>query len=59
MPADELPIIGAIPGVHGAYVAVMHSAVTLAATAGRLIASEVVNGIEADELAGLRPTRFR
>jgi glycine/D-amino acid oxidase-like deaminating enzyme len=59
MPADGLPIIGAIPDVRGGYVAVMHSGVTLASTAGRLIASEVVKGIEAGELAGLRPARFR
>jgi glycine/D-amino acid oxidase-like deaminating enzyme len=58
MPADELPIIGAVPGVNGAYLAVMHSGVTLAPTAARLIASEVVNGVAADELAGLRPARF-
>jgi glycine/D-amino acid oxidase-like deaminating enzyme len=58
MPADELPIIGAVPGVHGAYIAVMHSGVTLAPAAGRLVASEVVQGVEADELAGLRPARF-
>jgi glycine/D-amino acid oxidase-like deaminating enzyme len=58
VPADGLPVIGAVPGVHGAYLAVMHSAVTLAPAAGRLIASEVVRGIEAAELAGLRPARF-
>jgi glycine/D-amino acid oxidase-like deaminating enzyme len=58
MPADELPIIGAVPGVHGAYIAVMHSGVTLAPAAGRLVASEVVRGVEAYELAGLRPARF-
>jgi glycine/D-amino acid oxidase-like deaminating enzyme len=58
MPADELPIVGTIPGTGGAYVAVMHSGITLAPTVGRLVASEVVNGVEAQELAGLRPARF-
>lgn len=58
MPADELPVIGPVPGVGGAYVAVMHSAVTLAATVGRLVAAEVVDGVEAEYLAGLRPARF-
>jgi glycine/D-amino acid oxidase-like deaminating enzyme len=59
MPTDELPILGPIPGVGGAYVAVMHSGITLAPAAGRLIAAEIVDGVEADELAGLRPARFR
>lgn len=59
MPADGLPITGPVPGVGGVYIAVMHSGVTLAPTAGRLIASEIVDGVEAPELAGLRPARFR
>ncbi|MEV5767178.1 FAD-dependent oxidoreductase [Micromonospora sp. NPDC052213] len=59
MPADGLPIIGPVPGVGGVYIAVMHSGVTLAPTAGRLIASEIVDGVEAEQLAGLRPARFR
>lgn len=54
-----LPIIGPVPGVVGAYVAVMHSAVTLAATVGRVVASEIVDGVDAASLAGLRPARFR
>jgi glycine/D-amino acid oxidase-like deaminating enzyme len=59
MPADGLPVIGPLPGVSGAYLAVMHSGVTLAPVAARFIAAEVAGGIEVDELAGLRPTRFR
>jgi len=59
MPADQLPIIGPVPGVGGAYVAVMHSGITLAPTVGRLVAAEVVAGIENERLAGLRPSRFR
>jgi glycine/D-amino acid oxidase-like deaminating enzyme len=34
---------------------VMHSGVTLAPVAGRLVAEEVVHGIEAAELRGCRP----
>jgi hypothetical protein len=34
----------------------MHSAVTLAAVAGRLVAEELVHGVEAPELRGCRPT---
>jgi glycine/D-amino acid oxidase-like deaminating enzyme len=59
MPRDGLPIVGPVPGVDGAYVAVMHSGITLAPTVGRLVASEIVNGDEASPLAGLRPARFR
>ncbi|HEX8306656.1 MAG TPA: FAD-binding oxidoreductase [Jatrophihabitans sp.] len=59
MPADGLPVIGPLPGVSGVYVAVMHSGVTLAPVAGRLIATEIIDGIEAGELSGVRPARFR
>jgi hypothetical protein len=33
----------------------MHSGVTLAPVAGRLVAEEVVHGVEAAELDGCRP----
>jgi glycine/D-amino acid oxidase-like deaminating enzyme len=59
MPADGAPVIGPVPGAPGAYLAVMHSGVTLAATVGRLVAAEVAGGSEAAELAALRPARFR
>ena len=59
MPADGLPVIGPLPGVDGVYVAVMHSGVTLAPVAARLLAAEITAGIEADELDGVRPARFR
>lgn len=58
MPADGLPVIGPLAGIDGVYVAVMHSAVTLAPVVGRVVASEVVDGARAEELRGLRPTRF-
>jgi len=58
MPTDELPIVGPVPGVDGAYVAVMHSGITLAPTVGRLVAMEIVDGVQAEQLAGLRPARF-
>jgi glycine/D-amino acid oxidase-like deaminating enzyme len=53
MPADGHPLIG--PLVPGAYLAVMHSGVTLAPVAGRLVAEEVVHAVEAPELRGCRP----
>lgn len=40
-------------------VAVMHSAITLTAAAGRLAATEILTGRPAPELAGCRPDRFR
>jgi glycine/D-amino acid oxidase-like deaminating enzyme len=58
MPADGLPIIGPLPGRAGAYIAVMHSAVTLAPSAGRLVAAEVLDGRNCSELQHLRPDRF-
>jgi glycine/D-amino acid oxidase-like deaminating enzyme len=59
MPVDEEPIIGRPPGTQGLYVAVMHSAITLAAAVGRLAADEILTGEPAAELAGCRPDRFR
>jgi glycine/D-amino acid oxidase-like deaminating enzyme len=58
VPADGLPVVGPVPGVHGAYVAVMHSGVTLAPAVAGLVASEIVDGVPAPELSGLRPARF-
>jgi glycine/D-amino acid oxidase-like deaminating enzyme len=59
MPVDDEPIIGRPPGTRGLYVAVMHSAITLAAAVGRLAAAEILTGVSAAELAGCRPDRFR
>ena len=58
MPADGLPIVGSLPAHPGGYIAVMHSAVTLAPAAGRLVAAEVIGGLEVEELQGVRPHRF-
>lgn len=58
MPVDGSPVIGPVPGAPGAYLAVMHSGVTLAATVGRLVAAEVAEGLGAEELQRLRPSRF-
>jgi hypothetical protein len=44
--------------VPGLYVAVMHSAITLAPVVGPLIALEVVAGINQAVLNGCRLTRF-
>ncbi|WP_458112837.1 FAD-binding oxidoreductase [Arthrobacter sp. R1-13] len=58
MPADGEPIIGPVADVPGLYLAVMHSAVTLAPAVGRLIARELVDGIAESALSGCRPDRF-
>jgi len=57
MPVDGLPVTGPIPGAPGTYVAVMHSGVTLAPAVARLVAAEVVSGVHAPELEGVRPAR--
>jgi glycine/D-amino acid oxidase-like deaminating enzyme len=59
MPTDGEPVIGRPDGTQGLYVAVMHSAITLAAAVGRLAATEILTGVPAAELAGCRPDRFR
>ncbi|MWA08500.1 NAD(P)/FAD-dependent oxidoreductase [Streptomyces sp. BA2] len=54
MPAHG-PVIGYATNDQSVYVAVMHSAITLAPTAGRLIADELVTGRPAPELRRCRP----
>jgi glycine/D-amino acid oxidase-like deaminating enzyme len=58
MPLDELPVVGALPGVSDVYVAVTHSGVTLAPILGRYVAQEVMTGSRAEALAPFRPERF-
>jgi glycine/D-amino acid oxidase-like deaminating enzyme len=58
MPSDGEPVIGRVDGVPGLYIAVMHSGVTLAASAGRLAAEEIVSGRDSPDLAGCRLDRF-
>ncbi len=58
MPADGEPIVGPVAEVPGLYLAVMHSAVTLAAAVGRLVARELVDGTAEPALAGCRFDRF-
>lgn len=58
MPVDGEPIVGPVADVPGLYVAVMHSAITLAPAMGRLVAREVVDGIVEPALSGCRLDRF-
>jgi glycine/D-amino acid oxidase-like deaminating enzyme len=57
IPADGYSAVGPVPGIEGYYVAVTHSAVTMSAHLGKLIAREAM-GEEAPELAPFRPARF-
>lgn len=52
------PIVGYVTPDRSVYVAVMHSAVTLAPTVGRLIAGELVSGKPSAELRRCRPECF-
>lgn len=52
------PVVGYLAPDQSVYVAVMHSAVTLAPTVGRLVANELVSGMPAAELQRCRPHRF-
>lgn len=57
MPAGG-PIVGYVTPDKSVYVAVMHSAIALAPTVGRLIADELISGEPVAELRRCRPQRF-
>jgi glycine/D-amino acid oxidase-like deaminating enzyme len=52
------PVVGYVTPDQSVYVAVMHSALTLAPTVGRLVADELVSGALVAELRRCRPQRF-
>jgi len=54
-PPDGFPMLGAVPGIDGLYVAVTHSGVTLAPAIGDMLAREITGG-EIDPL--MAPYRF-
>ncbi|MEX2525061.1 MAG: FAD-dependent oxidoreductase [Gammaproteobacteria bacterium] len=58
LPGDGLPVIGEFASTGGLYLALMHSGITLAPLAGRLIAGEITSGIDQPQLMPYRPTRF-
>ena len=58
MPIDGHPIIGRLPAATWLYVAVTHSAVTLAAHLSRLIAADLT-AAEPPDLTPYRPARFQ
>lgn len=58
IPGDGYPAIGFWPGVENYYVAVSHSAVTLAPCLARMIAQELLGGSPDEDLRPYRPDRF-
>jgi glycine/D-amino acid oxidase-like deaminating enzyme len=58
MPLDELPVVGAVPGLSNLYVVVTHSGVTLAPILGRYVTQEIMSGSRIEALAPFRPDRF-
>ena len=58
MPSDELPIIGYLPSIQGAYVATMHSGVSLAPIVGQTVTEEITSGRIPSMLEPYRPERF-
>jgi glycine/D-amino acid oxidase-like deaminating enzyme len=57
IPGDGYSAVGPLPGITGYYLAVTHSAVTLSALFGKLVAQEIT-GTPAAELELFRPARF-
>ena len=58
LPIDDLPVVGAVPGVRNVHVVVTHSGVTLAPILGRYVTQEILHGSPVDFLAPYRPERF-
>jgi glycine/D-amino acid oxidase-like deaminating enzyme len=57
-PKDGFPILGAVPGLDGLYLAVTHSGVTLAPAIGRFAAEEILLCGDEPLLAPYRLSRF-
>ena len=59
-PPDALPIMGAVPGVQGAYIAAGHNCwgILWAPITGRVMAELVVDGAPSVSLAAFSPSRF-
>ncbi len=58
VPGDGLPCVGAVPGVPGLYMAVLHSGVTLAPLVAASLARQVLGRAPLSELAGFSPDRL-
>jgi D-amino-acid dehydrogenase len=60
-PSDGLPVIGAVPGREGLYVATGHGrmGITLGPVTGKLLAQVILDGASPRELESFRIERFR
>jgi glycine/D-amino acid oxidase-like deaminating enzyme len=58
LPVDGYPVVGRLPALANAYLAVTHSGMTLAPLLARLIADEIINDACRPELSSYRPARF-
>ena len=57
LPLDGHPVLGTSPANPTAYLAIMHSGVSLAPIVGEVVAQEISTGVAADVLAPYRPNR--
>lgn len=58
VPGDGLTVAGPVPDLDGYFMAVTHSGVTLAPYLGRVMAQEILLGLESFDLAEFRPARL-
>jgi glycine/D-amino acid oxidase-like deaminating enzyme len=58
MPRDKAPIIGGYQSLPGLYLAVMHSALCLGPTVGRLVVDEILENQPVEQLVRCRLDRF-
>ena len=58
VPKDGEPVLGALDGLSGYYVAFSHSGATMGLITGELLAREIVTGEASPLLETFRPTRF-
>jgi glycine/D-amino acid oxidase-like deaminating enzyme len=57
LPLDGHPVLGFSPEQASAYLAIMHSGVSLAPIVGELVAAEILSGVTAPDLEAYRPDR--
>lgn len=57
LPLDGHPVLGPSPAMPSAYLAIMHSGVTLAPIVGEVVAKEIITGQSAPEIEAYRPSR--
>ncbi|WP_079528122.1 NAD(P)/FAD-dependent oxidoreductase [Halobacillus hunanensis] len=58
IPEDGFPIVGTIPGVHNAFIATMHSGITLSPLIGTLMSELLMEGETSIDLGRLSLRRF-